>query len=275
MILNTKQRACIFIHYSKSSMLPYNVQLYIEELSRHFQSVSVLTNNALICSKKYLFAPGVKLHYLENKGYDFGMFYRYISTQNINNYKELAIINDSNLIINHLNDVFNWGRKKNVDFWGIIDSHEKPWFSEHSENHHIQSHFLVFNERAIKMLPSYFDKMDIEFILRETNLKKLRRKVINDWEIGLSRYLISQKLSFASFFSNKKMQQKYSSEVKNMAHDMHYELAAEGYPLLKKKVTQPQKKWYKLNAEKNEWEKTVLDFGNKEWNLHKIIAECY
>lgn len=275
MILNTKQSACIFIHYSRSVVLPYNVQLYIEELSRHFQTVFVLTNNTLISTKKYLFTPNVKLHYLENKGYDFGMFYRFISNQNLTNYKELAIINDSNLIINRLDDVFHWGRKKDVDFWGIIDSHEKPWFSEHAENHHVQSHFFVFNERAIKMLPSYFDKMDIGFILNEKNTKKLRRKVINDWEIGLSRYLIAEKLSFASFFSNKKMLQKYNSEVKNIAHSMHYELAAEGYPLLKKKVTQPKRKWYKLYAKKSEWEKTVLDFGNKEWNLHKIITDCY
>jgi len=123
-----KIRICIFIHYSTAASLPYYVQIYIEELSRHFDKVKVLSNNSKIKNEDHSLNSKIEFEYYENQGYDFGMFYRYISNQNIDNYSELAVVNDSNVLLNKLDKIFESGRKSNSDFWGIIDSTEKPWF---------------------------------------------------------------------------------------------------------------------------------------------------
>jgi|GEM_PF-6573408 len=46
----------------------------------------------------------------------------------------------------------NWGNSSDADFWGILDSFEKPWFSEHENNRHIQSHFIVFNRNEYSLV---------------------------------------------------------------------------------------------------------------------------
>lgn len=268
-MINKKISVCVFLHHGTSEMLPYYVELYIDQLSQHFDKVKVLTTNPNLNTEKYLDKPKIDFLYLENKGYDFGMFYRYISKENLSNFAHLGIVNDSNILFNQLNDVFRWGNNKDHDFWGVIDSYEKPWFSTHTNNYHIQSHFLVLNENAIEKLPTFFANMDTDNIFRETDLKKLRRLVIDQWEIGLTQFFVKEGLIPGSFINSGKMQKKYRPKKQNLTHSMFHELATEGYPLLKKKVVLEKKSVFHLK--RNNWEKTINEFGNKQWNLDKVV----
>lgn len=265
----SKIRICIFIHYSVSESLPYYVKVYIEELSRHFDKVKVLTNNSKIQESNVLFNKNVDFKYNKNQGYDFGMFYRYIISKNLDDYSEIALINDSNILLNRLDTVFNWGRKNDSDFWGMIDSHEKPWFSSHKNNYHLQGHFLVFKNNAINKLIPFLELLDVEEILEEQNTKKLRRLVIDKWEIGLSRYFIEQDLKSDSFIKHEDIRVKYRPKKQNLTHSLFHELASEGYPLLKRKVIFGKRKLFKPSD--NNWKKTIQDFGNSEWDMVKMV----
>lgn len=267
-----KTSLCYFIHYSVSNALPYHVQIYINELSRHFDKVKVLCNNSKIKDKKYLLSSNVEILHKPNKGYDFGMFYRFVIDKNLDEYAQIAVVNDSNILLNKLDSVFNWAKSNNSDFWGIIDSHEKPWFSTHDNSYHIQSHFLVFNKRAIEKLASFFELLDIKEIMEENKPKQLRRLVIDKWEIGISQYLISQNLNYASFINNESVRKKFATEGLNLTHTFYHELAEEGYPLLKKKVTQSKRKWFK--SKDIRWKNTISEFAHRDWDTFKIISEC-
>ncbi|WP_319480731.1 hypothetical protein [uncultured Draconibacterium sp.] len=262
---------CYFIHYSTTDILPYNVQLYINELSRHFDKVRVLCNNEKILVNNYSLKTNIEIIHNPNKGYDFGMFYRNVYDIDLNKYVQIAVINDSNILFNKLDLVFEWAKKDDADFWGIIDSHEKPWFSMHPENYHLQSHFLVFNKNAIQQLPSFLNRIDADKIFNEKDKKRLRRLVINEWEIGVSQFLIAQDLKPAAFVGSRDMEDQLNSKAKNLTYSMYHELASQGYPLLKKKVITGKKKWYKLKDKK--WKNTIREYGNKKWSVEKIIDE--
>lgn len=272
-MINKKISVCVFLHHSTSDAIPYYTELYIDQLSQHFDKIKVLNTNPNLNTEKFRNRPEIDFIYLENKGYDFGMFYRYILNENLDNFSQLGIVNDSNILFNQLNQVFQWGNKEDHDFWGVIDSNEKPWFSSHKNTYHIQSHFLVLKEGAIEKLPRFFNKMDTDIILNEKDLKKLRRLVIDQWEIGLTQFFVKEGLIPGSFINSVKMRSKYKHKRPNLTHTMFHELATEGYPLLKKKVVQGKKSV--LGIKRNNWEKTIYEFGNQNWDLNKIIDSIH
>ena len=260
------------MHYSVNETLPYYIQVYIQELSRHFDSVVVLSNNSKLTQLKKDFPALVEFQYFENKGYDFGMFYRYIINQDLDKYAQLAIVNDSNILLKTLDHIFVWATENKSDFWGLMDYHDKPWFSTHENNYHIQSHFIVLNQRAINMLPSFLKTIDVDKIMEERNDKKLRNLVINDWEIGMSQYFIKNGLKISSFINSEMIIEKYSPRKVNVPFALFHELVAyESYPVLKKKIITGKKKWYQLK--KKQWKNTILNYGNKEWQMDKIIRD--
>lgn len=268
---SAKIRLCIFIHYSISKQLPSYVAIYLKELSNHFDKIIVLSNNAELCLKNPSFKNNIDFVFLENRGYDFGMFYRFIKTQNLENFSQIAIVNDSNLLLNKLTTIFENEEKNNADFWGVIDSHEKPWFSTHPNNYHLQSHFIVLNKKAIDLLPEYLQQADIEMIMNGSDITKVRRLVINTWEIGLSQYFLKNGLKLYSIFSSEKIQTKYKTRKKNVANELYYQLSTEGYPFLKRKVI--LKKNNLFERKKATWQQTIREFMDPDWYSPQIIEE--
>lgn len=165
------------------------------------------------------------------------------------------------------------GNNTDHDFWGLIDSHEKPWFSSHENNYHIQSHFLILNVNAIKKLPSFFDLLNVVEILNETDMKKLRRLVIDRWEIGLTQFFIKEGLIPGSFINSHKLHLKYQPKKQNLTHSIYYELASEGYPLLKKKVALEKKSIFRNKIEK--WKRTIHEFGYHQWDTNKMVDSIH
>lgn len=268
-----KIRICTFLHYSVSEELPYYVQIYIRELSNYFDKVVVVSNNKNLQKQNLSLSENIDFEYFENRGYDFGLFYRFVKTQNLNDFSQIAIVNDSNILINKLDAVFQKGKQSNADFWGLIDSNEKPWFSTHTDNYHLQSHFVVLNEKAIRLLPSFFEQMEVDILMNETDLKKVRRMVINQWEIGISQFLIGKDLKSYVFIDSFSFLNKYKSKGKNITHSLYKELIKEGYPLIKKKVIL-EKSWRSLFRKKQPWEELLFKIHeNSDWNISLMLDE--
>lgn len=264
---------CIFMHYSMYPYIPKYVSIYINELSRNFDQVIMVTNERSINTELLSFNQNVSIMFVKNEGYDLGMFYKVYQTINPDDFGQIACINDSNILFNELHPIFNWSKKTQYDFWGIIDSNEKPWFSTHQNNYHIQSHFIVFNQKAILKLPAFFDDLDIEHIFEEKDTSKLRKTVINSWEIGLSQFLISQGLTNGSYIDSQTYSLLYlSGKTANVGHKLFPELIRSGYPLIKKKIV-TQSTWKGIFSRHKHWKRMIRKYGNQDWEIDDLIIE--
>lgn len=269
----TKKKLCIFLHYFPESYFPIYIQYYLNELYLYFDEVIMVTNKRKIESTPEILNNGIFIQYVKNEGYDLGMFYKAIQTIDFSQYSEIACINDSNALINSLNSIFAWGRNQKLDFWGIIDSYEKPWFSNHENNYHIQSHFIVFNERAIPEVVSYIENMNIQAFFDEKNKKTLRKAIINDWEIGLSRNLINKGLTCGAYIDSLLFLPKYISQKPvNVGFKFYDALVKAGFPLIKKKIIF-RKCWRNRFHLRSNWEKLIRRYGNEDWKMNDMILE--
>ncbi|WP_157359831.1 rhamnan synthesis F family protein [Algoriphagus mannitolivorans] len=246
---------CIFVHYGQSNRLPMTDFYYVSELARYFSKVIVVTN-----SRDFQLTDlpqHVRLEMVKNEGYDFGMFYKVVQNLDWEQLACLALANDSNLLLGDLGENLRKGKELDTDFWGLIDSFEKPWFSTHADNFHLQSHFLVWNKKGISILRDFLQEIKVEEMFSESDPKELRRKVINAWEIGLSQYFISRNSRPKAIFESEKITSQLGKKRSlnlTMKHPAY--LLEMGYPLLKKKYIQkngwldrllrPGKKWETL-----------------------------
>jgi hypothetical protein len=267
-----KRSLCIFPHYSGLQHFPHYVIIYVNELSNYFDEVIVAANQRNFTEGEGVFNDNVTVKYFKNEGYDLGLFHKVFRTIQPANYHQIACVNDSNILFNKLLPVFNWSKKSEADFWGLIDSNEKPWFSTHQDNYHIQSHFIVFKENAILHLSSFFENLVIQNIIKEKDPKKLRRMVIDQWEIGISQFLFSKGLKSDSFINSQSFLTKYRSKDKNITHSLYKELISEGYPLVKKKIVLG-KSWKSLFGIKNSWEKLLAENACSDWDICLAIDE--
>lgn len=268
---NRKENSiCTFIHYSTTNTVPYHVQIYINQLSIFFEKVVALTNNQSLNPNYNKLNSNVSFWFDQNMGYDFGLFYRFSKKHNLLKYNTVGIVNDSNLLLNSLHEIFEWSNNLNVDFWGVIDSNEQPWFSEHNDNYHIQSHFVVLNKVAISFLPELFDSINLDSLFLEKDPKKLRRLVINNWEIKLSQFLIQRGLKCASYVDSQDFLNRHNSSGKNATIELYGELIKEGYPFLKQKITN-KSSWRKYINRREPWENSIHENIHPGWNVEKII----
>lgn len=268
----SKKKLCIFLHYSPENYFPMYVQYYLNELFMYFDEVKMVTNKRKIRREPDILNREISIQFVDNEGYDFGMFYKAFHAINSSEYDQIACINDSNILFGELKQIFKWGLTQKVDFWGLVDSNENPWFSSHMNNYHIQSHFLVFNAKAIKSLPAFFETLDIYSIFSQNDVVKLRRFIVDKWEIGLSQFLLNQGLKSASFFDSVFLSAKYKSKGQNITFSLHKELIKEGYPLLKKKVAL-KKGWRSFLGKEELWEKLIKEYAFDNCNIPLIISE--
>jgi lipopolysaccharide biosynthesis protein len=271
MILNQKKSLCLFIHFSEQQHIPYYVQIFVNELARFFDEVVLLSNNKTLKTIPSL-PNNVTIAFQENIGYDFGRFYNYYQSINKDDYYRIACVNDSNILISNLDNILKWENIAPFDFWGLVDSRDKPWFSTSSDDHHIQSHFLIFHKNAIDFLDDYFKSVKIDELFSEKDPKILRRNVIDKWEIGLSQFMISKGLNIGHHIDSKAITKHFKIRFdSNISHILYQELLKAGYPLIKKKVVLDQKQGF--GKGEPIWKKLIKKYGNRQWKLDILIEE--
>lgn len=265
---------CVFIHFGRYSYIPMYVEIYLKELVSHFDQLIFVTNEREVLPGVDKLSPKIRILWVKNEGYDLGMFYKAFQTIDLESVHQIACINDSNVLFNHLNPIMSWGQGSGLDFWGIIDSRQKPWFSTHHDNFHLQSHFLVFGKRAIKKLPFFFNSLNMKDLLEEKNQKKLRRTIINQWEIGLTQFFLQEKLEIGSFIESERFSQRHKiKDDVNLSHRHYSKLIEEGYPFLKKKVIFNRSGLIGLLDRHKRWDELILQHGNKNWKIREMIED--
>jgi hypothetical protein len=131
----------------------------------------------------------------------------------------------------------------------------------------------VFNPRAIDQLVPFFESIEMEKIFEEKDQAILRRMVINDWEIGLTQFLLGKGLTGGSFINSQTFSQLYlSGKMKNVGHKLYAELIYAGYPLLKRKVI-TKKSWKDVFRSQKPWEKLIRKYGNPDWEIEALTQE--
>jgi len=181
---------CLFSSYFESSVIPGYIRQYLCELRKHAQELWLLSNEKTLTkeSENFLAQRNIRLLLLPNKGYDFGQYYAALQCVNLLSFDRLILANDSCLLFHPLDRVLEWFSDSSLDYAGITDSIE--------DNYHIQSYFLIANQNALPHIARYFEMNGIA-----EGMGKRRRKVIETYEIGLSQYLLSQKLTIGAVIS--------------------------------------------------------------------------
>jgi lipopolysaccharide biosynthesis protein len=204
---------CFFSSYFQQNQIPLYVKVYLEELSRHFSEVVLITNEKKMLNTEIQYLDKKNIKYLQvvNEGFDFGMWYKAMKVYDVLQYDRIGLINDSCILFKKLDETFKWINSGDWDYCGMVDSIEYSY--------HIQSYFIVINKNAILPVYNYF---------MQNGKRKDILDVVKLYEIGLSTYLIEKGLSLGSCFS-------ITSSL-NPSLFCVTQLIEQGIPLIKKKI---------------------------------------
>ena len=264
-----KRSICIFLHYFPLDYIPLYVRLYIKNLDNHFNKVLFVYNKRELNDESLSFINQRSSFMVNNEGYDFGMFYKAVQNINLDDYDTIACINDSNFIINDLQTVFDWAEKQSADFWGLIDSYQAPGLQKKGHYCHVQSHFIVFRKKAIELIPRFFESIDIDSLLKERDLRLLRKKIIAEWEVGFSQFLLNNGLTYKTFIDSDEYSKKLKSKNnKNISIVCYDQLIKDGYPVIKRHIIS-HPKIHKSDS----WKKLLREYGNPKWDIELLILD--
>ncbi len=206
---------CFFSSYFSGNQIPYYVKFYLEELSNYFSEIVLLTNEKLILQSEldYLSFKKIQLRLYENEGMDFGMWYKALNEYDRTDYNKIGLINDSCILFKSLKPFFEWENKSELDYSGMVATGKVSY--------HLQSYFLIVNKNAIPFVYEFF---------KENGIKKTYKGIILNYEIGLSEYLLKNKMKIGGYFDYKNR-----TDV-NPSFILADELIEKGSPLIKKKI---------------------------------------
>jgi len=169
----------IFVHFDKDNKIHCYVIKYLQELKNQFNEI-IFVSNSNLNSKEQDKIKGIVRHIIirDNKGYDFMAWrdgIRYIGYNNLHNYDELVIANDSNYApLFPFKNIFQSIKNIDCDFWGITESS--------SFKTHLQSSFLVFKKNIIisNVFKNFWENIKVE---------NSKTDVIKKYELGLQEQL--------------------------------------------------------------------------------------
>ncbi len=207
---------CLYSSYFEKPVIPYYVKFYLENLLPHFSEIIFLTNEKALNDESlaYLTEKNIRLMYVKNEGWDFGMWYKGLKQIDVKVYDRIGLINDSCVLFTSAQPFFDWLDINGLDYCGMLDSN--------AIDYHIQSYFIIINKNAIVTAADYFDRHGII-----TDLKK----TIHTYEIGLSQHMIHNGFEVGALHSTKLYKGEFSP-----TYYMPEELIRNGLPLIKKKI---------------------------------------
>lgn len=178
-------RAVIFAHYDKDSVIDDYVIFYLKELRKSVQKIIFVSCNNLCqeeCEKLQNLADIVITE--THNEYDFGSYkrgFQALQAECLEKFDEIIFVNDSCYgPLYPVSEIFNTMEESPCDFWGIT----KNKYGINGKTPHIQSYFIAFRKRVFT---------SSEFINFINNIKELpsKNRIIEDYEIGLSQMLYS------------------------------------------------------------------------------------
>ena len=185
-----KRRLAIFAHFDCDNIVDDYVVRYLRNLNEFgAHIVFVSTANLEAREREKVESLCVRVICRENIGYD---FYSYKvgllgSAIKYESYDQIILCNDSVYAPLHsLAPMFESMEQRDIDFWGITASKQIA--------RHLQSYFCVLDRRVIESeaFKSFFHGVQI---------LESKRRVIDDYEIGLSQKLEAAGFHFGSYFN--------------------------------------------------------------------------
>jgi lipopolysaccharide biosynthesis protein len=212
------QSICIYASYFLTDFIPAYIVDHLLELQKYADKIVVVTNKKKLSTATSLWLQNQKIEivFTSNKGYDFGKYYKAFKVFDLCNYNRIILMNDSTILVSPLNKLMDWVNQANLDIAGLMNSNERI--------HHLQSYFLVIQNKAIKATQAYF--------LKHKRFYK-KRKVIRIYELGLSTYWQNLNFSMGSFINVNSIANQYPN---NPSYFLIEKLMQVNIPLLKRHV---------------------------------------
>ncbi len=207
---------CFFASYFPGKDLPYYITVYLKELKKQFSEVVLLTSQKELSEQTHIFLKegGIRVILEENDGFDFGLWYKAFQKHDTLKYDRVALVNDSCILFKPLDEFMTWAGNNTASMQGMTRSE--------AISPHLQSYFLIINKSALPATIHYFEKHKVYKNIGE---------VILNYEVGLSKYLLSKGFTLAAFIDNNG----YNGEFSPYYYCIEYHLQ-KGIPLIKKKI---------------------------------------
>ena len=239
------RRVCLFAAYDIDGVVDDYVVAYLRDLSR-FADVYYLADGFIPDEELAKLAPYTQGAWSRPHGaYDFGSLAiladELVGWDVIEGYDELVIANDSAYLLRPLDEVFARMDAQDCDWWGLQATKrdfERPTGQSevlddatvrgmvgrpewHQVNQlHVSSYLLCLRRPA-------FLEPEVRRLLADVRPERMKSQVILKYEIGLSRILLGAGHRFATFVEGLyPYHPLYTSD--------YFELAADGFPLLKR-----------------------------------------
>jgi len=180
----------LYASYVNGSDIPPYIRFTLKCLSDLGLSVVYITNQRDIenSALDFLKQNQVELFLTPNKGYDFGMWRRYLASTPNRDWNRLCLINDSIVYYqNRFEEYFKKAESSDADMISLTENHEISY--------HLQSFFLYLKPAAIQALETHFT---------ENPDKDEFYEIVTSMEIGLSSRMLQQNLKLLSLFKTTK-----------------------------------------------------------------------
>lgn len=206
---------CLFASYVVETGMPYHTKIFLFELKKYCSKVIYLHSNELDeDANSFIKENDFESLLVVNEGFDFGQWQKALLKVNLYSYDQLYLINDSSILFAPLDGVMKWFNNSNINFGGLTESISKK--------RHIQSYFLLFKKSTFNSLKEFFSVNKSSGSIYQ---------VIDEFEIGLSQYLLSQNFSCEAYLHN----DGYDGEFAPYYQCIESHIK-QGSPMIKKKI---------------------------------------
>lgn len=179
----------LYSSYQEGEFLPEYIRYALLQLSP-LGEVKFLTNSRRLgaAELKFLEENNIELFLTENKGYDFGMWKRYLEANPLKlEQKRILLLNDSIVYYKQCFKTFIEKSEESLaDIVGLLENS--------SETPHLQSFFLYLKEKAIPVFAKH---------LFETPLAESFEETIKNFEVQLSQKFKEASLKTEDLFQTK------------------------------------------------------------------------
>ncbi|WNC71294.1 CDP-glycerol glycerophosphotransferase family protein [Thalassotalea psychrophila] len=244
------RRVCLFAGYDSQGVIDTYVVDYLAEISK-YADIYYLADSEILADEMNKISHIVKGAWSFRHGaYDFGSYAKLalhlVGWENICDYDELILANDSCYLIDKLGPVFDKMDQQECDWWGmqatkglfrtrekesnsfaeniplsvVKERYLESYNQEYMYDFHIGSYFLTFRKEVLL-------GGDLEEVFKSVKKEKNKLNIIRKYEIGLTQRLINAGFNFSCFID-----ELYTFHP--IYTNNHFALIEQGFPFLKR-----------------------------------------
>lgn len=244
------KRICLFAAYDVDGIVDDYVVAYLKGLS-DFADIYYLADSDMPQAELDKLSPYVKGAWARrHQMYDFGSYSllakQFVGWETIDEYDELILANDSSYLVGDFSVTFNKMHDRQCDWWGLQAT--KGMFATRAKESNQFSERIAIEEVKQNMLSSFEEDYTYDFhmgsyflcyrrpVISDAGFRRLlsgvkkeanKKLVIQQYEIGFTKYLINAGFEFDSFID-------WLYPFHPIFTETHFELMHHGFPLFKR-----------------------------------------